>query len=181
MERIKKATVGLVAAGALALGAGVGIAGLASAEPTPTPTPAPSASTTSPGTDAPGRGHLHRGHGHRHGGQRVAALAAKLDVDQAKVREALSTFREANKPTSGERPDRDAMESALAKSLAESLGIDEASVKTALEDIRTARHAERAAALKPRLDEAVSDGTLTQEEADAVTKAVEEGVIGGRR
>ena len=34
-------------------------------------------------------------------------------------------------------------------------------------------------ALKERLDAAVADGTLTQGEADAVTKAVEKGVIGG--
>ncbi len=39
---------------------------------------------------------------------------------------------------------------------------------------------ERAAALKSRLNEAVKAGTLTQAEADAVTKAVEKGVIGGR-
>ena len=47
-------------------------------------------------------------------------------------------------------------------------------------EIRTARQAERAAALKERLDAAVADGTLTQAEADAVTKAVEKGVISGR-
>ena len=50
---------------------------------------------------------------------------------------------------------------------------------TALAEIRAARQAERAAALKERLDAAVADGTLTQAEADAVTKAVEKGVIGG--
>ncbi|RAX47539.1 hypothetical protein DQ354_00740 [Arthrobacter sp. AQ5-06] len=37
----------------------------------------------------------------------------------------------------------------------------------------------RAAALKTRLDQAVTDGKLTQAEADAVTKAVQNGVIGG--
>ena len=64
-------------------------------------------------------------------------------------------------------------------SLAKSLGIDEAKVKTALEELRTEAQKNRAAALKPRLDQAVADGTLTQ--ADAVTKAVEQGVIGGGR
>ena len=34
--------------------------------------------------------------------------------------------------------------------------------------------------LKSKLDAAVGDGTLTQAEADAVTKAIEKGVIGGR-
>ena len=52
----------------------------------------------------------------------------------------------------------------------------------ALAEIRAARQAEQAAALKERLDAAVADGKLTQAEADAVTKAVEQGVInvGGR-
>jgi hypothetical protein len=71
------------------------------------------------------------------------------------------------------------MDAAMAKSLAESLGVEESKVTAALDEIRTADQAERAAALKTRLDKAVSDGTLTQAEADAVTKAVEKGVIGG--
>ena len=61
------------------------------------------------------------------------------------------------------------------------LGVEESKVTAALEEIRAAAQAERAAALKTRLDTAVSDGTLTQTEADAVTKAVEKGVIGGGR
>ena len=69
---------------------------------------------------------------------------------------------------------------ALAASLAKSLGIEEAKVTAALEELRTAEQAKHAAALKPRLDQAVKDGTLTQAEADAVTKAAEKGVIGGR-
>jgi hypothetical protein len=67
----------------------------------------------------------------------------------------------------------------LAKSLAESLGIEESKVTSALEELRAAERSERAAALKSRLDKAVADGKLTQAEADAVTKAVENGVIGG--
>lgn len=73
------------------------------------------------------------------------------------------------------------MESALAASLAKSLGIGEAKVKTALDEIEAAEQSERAAALKTRLDAAVKDGTLTQAEADRAAKAVEKGVIGGRR
>ena len=67
----------------------------------------------------------------------------------------------------------------MAKALAEKLGLAEDKVTTALAEIREAHQAERAAALKERLDAAVQDGTLTQAEADAVTKAVEKGVIGG--
>jgi plasmid maintenance system antidote protein VapI len=114
---------------------------------------------------------------------RATALAEKLGVEEAKVTEALQAFREANKPTSppaeGEKPDPAARDAALAKALAESLGIEESKVTTALEELRTEAQADRAAALKTRLDKAVADGTLTQVEADAVTKAVEKGVIGG--
>jgi hypothetical protein len=70
------------------------------------------------------------------------------------------------------------MDAALAKSLASALGIEESKVTTALEEIRTEAKADRAAELKSKLDQAVTDGKLTQAEADAVTKAVESGVIG---
>ena len=79
------------------------------------------------------------GHGHGDRGGQAAALAAKLGVDEAKVAEALRAFREANRPTGprtdGRKPDRAAMEAALAASLAKPLGIDEAKVKTALEEL----------------------------------------------
>jgi hypothetical protein len=70
---------------------------------------------------------------------------------------------------------------ALAKSLAASLGIDEATVTAALEELRTAAQGDRAAALKTKLDTAVTDGTLSQAEADGAAKAVDKGVIGGGR
>lgn len=183
MSRTTKIALGLGAA-AVALGAGLGVAGMASATTTPTPTPAPSSSA--PGNNfADGHGMRggHRGHGSAEFGARAKELAAKLGVDEAKVTEALKTFREANRPATppvaGQKPDRAAMQKALAASLAKSLGIDEAKVTAALAELRTAEQANHAAALKPRLDQAVKDGTLTQEEADAVTKAAEKGVIGG--
>jgi cyanate lyase len=116
-------------------------------------------------------------------GQIAADLASKLGVEEAKVTAALQAFRDANKPAAppadGTKPDRTAMDAAMAKSLATALGVDEAKVTTALSEIRAAAQAERAAALKTKLDTAVTDGTLTRAEADAVTKAVEKGVIGG--
>ena len=112
-------------------------------------------------------------------------LAAKLGVDEAKVTAALQTFRDANKPTTqtaeGTQPDRTARDAGLATSLAAALGVEESKVTTALTEIRAAGQTERAAALKTKLDAAVSDATLTQAEADGVTKAVEQGVIGGGR
>lgn len=197
MPRSPKVVVSSAAAGALALGVGIGIAGYASADPTTSPTPGSSASTD------PGQGRGGHGPGDRRGPGRGAPdadlakqLAEKLGVDEALVTEALTEIREANRPSKPTtdpssapsadpsaqptRPDPAEREAALAKQLAEKLGIDEALVTKAFEEIRAARQADRAAELKTRLDDAVKAGTLTQAEADAVTKAVEKGVIGGR-
>jgi len=188
MARSKKTTAMAVAAGVVTLGAGLGVATLASADPTATPSASPSASQSQgaapDGSGGPGG---HRGPGDR--GPREDALAKsladKLGVTEAKVTDALQKFRDDNapdpgaaKPTPGTtRPDPTARDEAMAKSLAGSLGVDEAKVKTALAEIRSAAQAERAAALKTKLDAAVKTGTLNQAEADAVTKAVQKGVI----
>ncbi|GKV74091.1 hypothetical protein [Pseudarthrobacter sp. NCCP-2145] len=182
MSRTKKMTLGLSAA-ALALGAGIGVAGMASATTTPTPTPSASASADGSTSTMPGGMGKHGGRGGERGIAQASALAEKLGVEEAKVTEALQAFRDANKPAGppaeGEKPDGATREAALAKSLAESLGIEESKVTAALEELRSERQAEKAAGLKTRLDQAVADGKLTQAEADAVTKAVENGVIGG--
>ncbi|WP_255767909.1 hypothetical protein [Pseudarthrobacter sulfonivorans] len=194
MARTRRITLGLAAA-ALALGAGIGVAGVASATTTPTPAPSAGSSTSTDGstgtapTDGRGGRGGHGGHGgFGFGGEDATELATKLGVDQTKLTDALKAFRDANKPAAGTgkgtsadgtRPDPAAMQAELAKSLAASLGIDEAKVTAALEELRTAEQTEHAAALKTRLDKAVTDGKLTQAEADAVTKAVQNGVIGG--
>ncbi|GGH89784.1 hypothetical protein ACFFGR_11990 [Arthrobacter liuii] len=183
MTRTKQMTLGLSAA-ALALGAGIGVAGMASATTTtPAPTPSASSSATADGgtgSTPDGMGRHGRG---GHGMEQASALAAKLGVDEAKVTDALKSFRDANKPSTppadGQKPDPATREAALAKSLAQSLGIDEAKVSAALQEIRSEEQSEHAAELKTRLDKAVTDGKLTQAEADAVTKAVQNGVIGG--
>lgn len=189
---ISKKTIVAAAAGVVTLGAGLGVAGLASADPTPsTPTSSPTASPNGPagarpdGHGGPGRD------GHGPGRDAIAAeLATKLGVDETKVSEALKAVREENKPTApptaaptpGQaRPDPAAKDAELATALAPKLGIEEAKIKTVLDEIRAAHQADRAAALKTRLDDAVKAGTLTQAEADAVAKAVETGVIPGGR
>ena len=113
------------------------------------------------------------------------ALAEKLGVSEAQVTEAVKAFRQANRPAKpnrdrtdpSTRPDPAARDAALATSLADSLGVDEAKVSAALAEIRSAATRERAAALKTKLDAAVKAGTLTQAEADAVAKAADKGVI----
>ena len=69
----------------------------------------------------------------------------------------------------------------LAAKLAEELGVDQAKVQAALDKISSEQQAQakadRLAALKQRLDQAVKDGKLTQAEADAIYKAAENGVL----
>ena len=69
----------------------------------------------------------------------------------------------------------------LAAKLAKELGVDQAKVQAALDKISSEQQAQakadRLAALKQRLDQAVKDGKLTQAEADAIYKAAENGVL----
>jgi hypothetical protein len=69
----------------------------------------------------------------------------------------------------------------FAEALAKELGIDKAKVADALTKVRAAREAEAKAQhiadLKTRLDTAVTAGKLTREQADAILKAAEAGVL----
>jgi glycine/D-amino acid oxidase-like deaminating enzyme len=71
----------------------------------------------------------------------------------------------------------------LAERLAEELGVDADEVEAALETVRDEMQAEHQArhleSLKERLDQAVTDGELTQEQADAILEAAESGVFPG--
>ncbi|MFT3877665.1 MAG: hypothetical protein QM708_14785 [Propioniciclava sp.] len=188
--------------GALVLTGAAGFAAVAqAADPTASPTPAASGTEgqASGGQtkDRPdGRGK----HGARGGKSEVSAakLAEKLGLDEAKVSEALKTAREILRPekktdagqeagstgnggSGSTKPSRADRQAALAQALASALGVDEAKVTEALTAIADEQKAARAAELQTRLDEAVTAGTLTQAEADAVTKAVDAGVIGGGR
>ena len=80
------------------------------------------------------------------------ALAKELGVSTDKVTAALEKLREQHR---ADRPQRPSTED------------------------RQGRQEERQANLKERLDQAVKDGKLTREQADAVLKAVEAGVFPG--
>jgi hypothetical protein len=86
-----------------------------------------------------------------------------------------------------ERPDRDKVradrQAALAEALAKELGLPQDKVAAALQKVEQQMadqaKTERLGRLKTRLDQAVNEGKLTREQADAILKAVEAGVMPG--
>lgn len=170
--------------GAAALGVGLGVAGFASAAPSPSPSPTSSASASPSGSPTEASDHLHggRGEGGRFGDRDglAAALAEKLDLDQAKVATALQDYREANRPTTKPSPGTQPAapdDAALAKALAKQLDVAESDVTKAITEIRAERTAARKQAVSDKLATAVKAGTLTQAEADAVQKAADAGIV----
>ena len=89
-------------------------------------------------------------------------------------------------PSAGQeevQEERAARDGEFAAALAEELGLDEETVAAAIETVRTemaeARQAEQRTALEERLAAAVEEGTLTQEQADALLAAIDAGVLPG--
>nr|NLI50589.1 DUF1974 domain-containing protein [Propionibacterium sp.] len=175
-----------VAAGTAAIGlaGAIGVATLAQADATASPTTQPSAGTTAQAGMPGGHGRM----GARHAapeGRLAEQLADKLGLETDTVAKAIDTVRASLRPTEKPttRPDPAERQDAFAEALATELGVDKAKVTEALDAIRADADAGRKAAFDERLQKAVTEGTLTQAEADAVKKAAEAGVIGygGRR
>lgn len=183
MSTYRMRAAALLAAGAVA--GGVTAATLTATADEGTPSATVSADGR-PGPGGPG--------GHGRGGAHVdtAALAKALGVTEDKLTAALEAVREdlkpadREKPADGERPtpptdeERADREAALAKALADELGLDEAKVADALDSVRDAQKAERRTDLSERLDTAVKDGDLTDADKASVLKAYDAGVLGGR-
>ena len=68
-------------------------------------------------------------------------------------------------------------EQVLVQTLSGMLGIDEAEVQAALDQVRADWAVQGPAALNPWLDRAVAAGILTQEQAEALRTTVEQGGI----
>ncbi|TDC36286.1 hypothetical protein E1211_13960 [Micromonospora sp. 15K316] len=90
--------------------------------------------------------------------------------------------------TGGDRQKAADHQGKFAEELAKELGVPTEKVTDALKKLRAEHKADRPqrpsaedrqARLKERLDRAVKDGKLTQEQADAIAKAVEAGVFPG--
>jgi hypothetical protein len=139
------------------MGLAVGGVALATADEQPGDTP--SATPEDQGNDKGDEPRWGMGPGHRGwfaGGDRFAEqLAEELDIDQAEVEAALEAIRE---ELEANRPDR------------EELDLD-----NLREELRT-RIREH---LVERLDEAVAEGTLTEQDKASVLKAFDAEVIGG--
>lgn len=184
----------VAAAVAAAVAVAVGITGIARADDAPSHpvTLSSTAPATPPAPSHPGPGPGHgRGWGpggaaqlHAMGSPMLTDLAGRLGVDTSTLRSALKRVRthlkdarSAAKKPGQQRPDPSVAEAAFAKALADDLGLPEQKVADALTAIRDERQRAREQRLSDRLDHAVQDGTLTQGEADAVRKAVKEGII----
>ncbi|MBG6063940.1 hypothetical protein IW248_000227 [Micromonospora ureilytica] len=117
----------------------------------------------------------------------IAAPTIAFAADTPTPAPSASTAPDAAPGTApGAKADR---QGKFAEALAKELGVPTDKVTAALEKIREQHRPadrpqrpsaeDRQAALKQRLDQAVKDGKLTQEQADAITKAVEAGVFPG--
>ncbi|SDL63724.1 phage protease [Tessaracoccus oleiagri] len=184
----------LIVGGATALalvGGAWGVAQTASADEESTPTPSASAEAQPGNGWGRGgqdgfRGHM-RGHGAMRGGADLGSLAEKLGVAEDDIEDAMEAVRDELRSTMQEGgpfgmsdEDRQSHQDAMADALATELGIDVDTVKAALQEMHDERQAARDAETDEVLDQAVEDGKLTQSEADAVRKAVEEGIVGVR-
>ncbi|MGV8896948.1 MAG: hypothetical protein ACOH10_08320 [Rhodoglobus sp.] len=166
----------------LVSGLGLGIAQTAQAD---TPTSASNSDASAPTGDATnGR---HNGHDGRGGkGFDAAALATKLGLSETAVSDAVTAVRDQTQSTDRPSADatqaekiaaREARQAKFGAALATELNLDETTVTDALAELQAEKEAARAADRTAALDQAVTDGTLTQAEADAVQKSIDAGIL----
>ena len=105
------------------------------------------------------------------------AIAAELDgVDSSAVADALAKHEEQARASieNGERPEM----GSLVTTLADELGKSEDEVTAALEAANDKQAEERQAEMLEKLDEAVANGDVTEEQADQIRERIESGHSG---
>jgi hypothetical protein len=158
-------TAAVVAAGVLALGAGLGIATTAYADPTPVPIPTSAPTDVpdpqSPQTEPPGLPN------NPADPNNPGVPNNPADPNNPGV---------PNNPADPNNPGGPTGEEALVEELSRMLGVDEETIRAGLEELRATYGPQLKAELEAQLAEAVRNGSLTQAEADALQKMVEQGV-----
>lgn len=174
------------AAGLVGIGSLLGVS-LANADSNDASSPTASPSTNSDRRQMPPEDRGSK-HDDRTEDRLAAQLAERLGLDQTKVKQAIQAAHQATRPAQNGQPqstppntpdetDRATREDAFLTELANQLGIDKETLSQAVAEIRESADAGRKSEFQTRLDDAVSAGTLTREEANAVLKAAEAGVI----
>lgn len=112
------------------------------------------------------------------------AGALALGAVPALAQDDSSTATEATTTDTSREEARAARQAEFAQALADELGLPVEDVSAALttvrDQVKAERDAERDAARQARLDEAVANGELTQEQADAIAAAADAGLFEGR-
>jgi hypothetical protein len=170
-------TAAVVAAGVLALGAGLGIATTAYADPTPVPIPTSAPTDVpdpqSPQTEPPGLPN------NPADPNNPGVPNNPADPNNPGVPNNPADPNNPgvpNNPADPNNPGGPTGEEALVEELSRMLGVDEETIRAGLEELRATYGPQLKAELEAQLDEAVRNGSLTQAEADALQKMIEQGV-----
>ncbi len=111
----------------------------------------------------------HRGFGLPVGEELADALGVTVDDLQAAAESARDSLGEVERPQTEE--EREALRDELQAAFASALGVSVEDLQAAVDELQAARQADAIA----RIQEKVADGTLTQEEADAIIERIENG------
>jgi hypothetical protein len=180
-------TRSLVAGGIAAAGLTVGGMTMANAETASVPAGTATYTVSADGRRGPGGPDGADGVG---GATIAKALAAELNLKEAKVADALDAARndvhpdkaalaDGDKPTPPTDAERAADQKAFAAALAKELGISSAKVAAALDAVRSDAQAAARKDFAARLDTAVTAGDLTAADKASVLKAFDAGVLDG--